>query len=91
MIKVEALLAFLVTAGKGVTTAERQAQARVKTNEYFDFDRKELRDSGMLATVQGVAAQIETLRAAATDVGQIEAYDASLSVFTKWTDAKDAA
>jgi len=45
----------------------------------------------MLATVQGVAAQILALRTAATDAGQIEAYDASLSVFTKWTDAKDAA
>jgi len=91
MSKIDSLLSRLIVASKGVSTAERQAEARVKTNEYFDFDRKEMRDSGLLGIVKEAEAQIIALRAATSDAALIEVYDASLSVFTKWTDAKAAA
>ena len=91
MSKVDSLLSRLIVATKGVSTAERQAEARVMTNQYFDFDRKELRDAGLLGVVKEVEARITALRAGTTDPLLIEVYDASLSVFTKWTDAKEAA
>ena len=94
MSKHDVLLNRLLVAGKGVNTSERQAEARVKTNDYFDLDRKELKAEGLMASVKDMESEIQGLRAAANDAGNIvlvEVYDASLSVFTRWTSAKDAA
>lgn len=94
MSKAETLLKRLLVASKGVNTAERQAQARVKTNDYFAMDAKELKAAGLLEQVHEMAAEIRVLRDAASEASAatlVEVYDASLSVFTKWTDAKEAA
>jgi len=94
MSKIETLLNRLLAAKKGVSTSERQAQARVKTNDYFEFDKKEAKAEGLMASVKEAEAEVQALRDAASvasDTVMVEIYDASLSVFTKWTSAKDAA
>lgn len=94
MSKAETLINRLLVAGKGVNTAERQAEARVKTNDYFSLDRKEMKAEGLMAGVKEVEVEIQALRnaaAAAGDATLVEVYDASLSVFAKWTTAQDAA
>ncbi len=93
MSKAETLLNRLLVASKGVSTSERQAEARVKTNDYFDFDKKEARAEGLMASVKETEAEVQALRnaCAAEDTTLIEVYDASLSVFAKWTTAKNAA
>ena len=94
MSKHDVLLNRLLVASKGVNTTERQAQARVKTNDYFDLNRKEMKAEGLLASVKEMEQEIQGLRTASTEAGNaalVEVYDASLSVFTKWTSAKDAA
>ncbi len=94
MSKHDVLLNRLLVASKGVNTLERQAQARVKTNDYFDLDRKEMKAEGLLAAVKEMETEIQGIRATASGAGNtalVEVYDASLSVFTKWTAAKDAA
>lgn len=93
MSKSVILLKSLLAAANGVNTAERQAQARVKTNDYFEMDAKAMKADGLLAAVQEVEAEIKGLRAAigADNTNLQEVYDASLSVFTKWTADKDAA
>ena len=91
MSKAETLLNRLLAAGKGVSTSERQAEARVKTNDYFDFDKKEGKAEGLLAAVKDVEVEIQGLRAAASEAGEValvEVYDASLSVFSKWSSVK---
>ena len=94
MSKAETLLNRLLVAGKGVSTSERQAQARVKTNDYFDFAKKEAKAEGLLAAVKEIEVEIQGRRAAAAaaaDTALVEVYDASLSVFTKWNGDKAAA
>ncbi|MBC7952532.1 MAG: hypothetical protein H7Z12_12030 [Rhodospirillaceae bacterium] len=93
MSKSATLLKSLLAAANGVNTTERQAQARVKTNDYFDMDAKAMKAEGLLATVLEVETEIKGLRAAvsADNTNLQEVYDASLSVFTKWTADKDAA
>jgi hypothetical protein len=94
MSKAETLLDRLLKASRGVSTPERQAEARVKTNDYFKMDKKELKDSGLAAVVTATEDAIKALRAeadAAGNVTLVEVYDASLTVFTKWTSDKEAA
>lgn len=94
MSKAETLFKYLLKAGKGATSAERQAEARVRTNGYFDLDKNELKAKGLMAEVKAMEGDVEALRAAAAAAGETalaEVYAASLTVFTKWTDAKDAA
>lgn len=94
MSKAETLLNRLLHACDGVSTSERQAEARVKTNDFFTHDKKEGKAEGLLAAIKETEVEIQALRAAASAAGNatlVEVYDASLSVFTKWTDAKDAA
>lgn len=94
MSKHDVLLNRLLVASKGVNTTERQAQARVKTNDYFDLNRKEMKAEGLLASVKEMEHEIQGLRAASSEAGNAtltEVYDASLSVFTKWTEGKEAA
>jgi hypothetical protein len=94
MSKAETLLNRLLKASTGVSTSERQAQARVKTNDYFELDKKEAKAEGLAAAVKETEVEIQGLLAAARDAGNaplVEVYDASLSVFVKWTSAKDAA
>lgn len=94
MSKAETLLKRLLVAGRGVSTAERQAEARVKTNDYFDLNKAELKAEGLAAGIKEMEADLLGLRAAASEAGEaalVEVYDASLSVFTKWASTKDAA
>lgn len=91
MSKAETLLNRLLVASKGVSTSERQAQARVKTNDYFEFNKKEAKAEGLLAAVAEIEAEIQALRAATADTALVEVYDAALSVFTKWAGGKAAA
>lgn len=94
MSKAETLLNHLLKASTGVSTSERQAQARVKTNDYFELDKKEAKAEGLVAAVKETEVEIQALLAAAREAGNttlVEVYEASLSVFTKWTSAKEAA
>lgn len=94
MSKAETLFKELLVAGKGVNSPERQAEARVRTNGYFNLDKNELKAEGLMAEVKKMEGEVEALRAAAAasgDAALAEVYAASLTVFTKWTDAKDAA
>ncbi|KIM00579.1 hypothetical protein CCC_03181 [Paramagnetospirillum magnetotacticum MS-1] len=94
MSKAETLLNYLLKAGKGANSAERQAQARVRTNGFFDLDKHELKAAGLMAEVKQMEDDVEALRAAAVAAGDVvmaEVYAASLTVFVKWTSAKDAA
>ncbi len=94
MSKAETLLNRLLVASKGVSSSERQAEARVKTNDYFDLNKKETKAEGLLATVREIEVEVQGLRAAANDAGDaslVEVYDASLSVFTKWNGTKAGA
>ncbi len=94
MSKAETLFKHLLKASQGVTSAERQAEARVRTNGYFDLDKNELKAEGLMAEVKAMEGDVEALRAAAAASGETalaEVYEASLTVFTKWTSAKEAA
>jgi hypothetical protein len=94
MSKAETLLKELLVAGKGVNASERAAEARVRTNAYFNLDKNELKAEGLMAEVKAMEDKVEALRAAAAAAGEAdlaEVYAASLTVFTKWTSAKDAA
>ena len=94
MSKAETLLKYLLVASKGVNTSERQAEARVRTNDFFDLDKNELKASGLMADVKKMEDEVAALCTAATAAGQttlVEVYSASLTVFAKWTTAKDAA
>ena len=94
MSKATELLSRLLVAGKGINSPERQAQARIKTRDYLDRDKKELKGTGVMELIAETRTEIQAKRAeaeAAGDAIMVEIYDASLSVFTTWTDAKDAA
>ncbi|WP_146747735.1 hypothetical protein [Paramagnetospirillum kuznetsovii] len=94
MSKAEILLSRLLSASKGVNSSERQAEARVRTNDFFDLDRKEMKAVGLMAGVDEIQSTVQGLLDAATKDGHatlIEVYEASLSVFAKWTTAQDAA
>jgi hypothetical protein len=93
MSKAENLLKLLVAASDGVSTAERQAQARIKTRDYLNRDKKELRGENVLSIIKETESEIGTLRAKAEtdkDGNMIEIYDAALSVFATWTEAREA-
>ncbi|MBI3445880.1 MAG: hypothetical protein HY055_11100 [Magnetospirillum sp.] len=86
MSKAETLLRLLLVASKGVNTSERQAEARVRTNDYFDLDKKEAKAEGLMAAVREAEAEVKALAAAATaNPALVEVYEASLTVFAKWT------
>jgi hypothetical protein len=94
MSKATELLSCLLVAGKGVNAPERQAQARIKTRDYLNRDKKELKGAGVVELIAETRVEVQAKRAeaeAAGDAIMIEIYDAALSVFTTWTDAKDAA
>lgn len=84
MSKSDAFLDRLIVASTGVSSAERQAEARVKTNDYFGLNGKEMKGEGVFAAARQTKSEIEALRATASAAGNtvlVEVYDASLSVF----------
>jgi len=94
MSKATELLSCLLVAGKGVNAPERQAQARIKTRDYLNRDKKELKGAGVVELIAETRVEVQAKRAEAETAGDaimVEVYDAALSVFTTWTDAKDAA
>ena len=94
MSTADTLLKSLITAAEGVSTSERQAEARVKTNVYFNIDPKAAKAEALIAEIKDFETKIQGLRAAASASGHsslIEVYDAALSVFEKWGSTKDAA
>ena len=94
MSKAETLLKRLLVASRGVSTSERQAEARVKTNDYFNLNKAEMKADGLLAAIKEMEVEIQALSAAATAGGETslaEVYDAALSVFAKWTVTQAAA
>lgn len=85
MSKSQAFFDRLIVASQGVSSAERQAEARVRTNDYFNLGGKELKGEGAFAAAKEAEAEIQGLRAAASQDGNaalIEVYDAALTVFT---------
>lgn len=93
MSKSQAFLDRLIVASQGVSAAERQAEARVKTNDYFNLGGKELKGEGVFAAAKETEADIQALRAAASQDGNAaltEVYDAALTVFAKAIASKAA-
>ncbi|CDK97221.1 conserved protein of unknown function [Magnetospirillum gryphiswaldense MSR-1 v2] len=85
MSKSQAFFDRLIVASQGVSSAERQAEARVRTNDFFNLGSKELKGEGAFAAAKEAEAEIQGLRAAASQDGNaplIEVYDAALTVFT---------
>lgn len=85
MSKSQAFLDRLIVASKGVSTTERLAEARVRAGDYFNLGGKELKGGGVLADAKEIEAEIQVLREAANQDGNVvltEVYDAALSVFT---------
>ncbi|AVM72536.1 hypothetical protein [Magnetospirillum gryphiswaldense] len=93
MSKSQAFFDRLIVASQGVSSAERQAEARVRTNDYFNLGTKELKGEGAFTAAKEAEAEIQALRATANQDGNTaltEVYDAALSVFTKVIDNKAA-
>ncbi len=93
MSKAEDLLSHLLVARNGVTTIERQAQSRIKTRDYLNRGKKELKGENVVAVIKETESEIAVRRtkaAADRDANLVEVYDASLSVFTTWSEARDA-
>jgi hypothetical protein len=93
MSKAEDLLSQLLAAHDGVNTAERQAQSRIKTRDYLDRGKKELKGEDVLKIIKETETEIGSRRAQALtdkDTNLVEIYDAALSVFTTWSDARAA-
>jgi hypothetical protein len=93
MSKAEDLLKLLIAARDGVNTVEREAQARIKTRDYLNRDKKELRGENVLSIIKETESEIGVLRAKAEtdkDSNLVEVYDAALSVFNTWTIAREA-
>ena len=60
----------------------------------FHRDKKELKGAGVVELIAETRVEVQAKRAEAETAGDaimVEIYDAALSVFTTWTDAKDAA
>lgn len=94
MSKTKNLFNRLLTASKGVNSSERQAEARVRTNDFFDLDKKEMKAEGLMAGVIEAETSIKALHDTATTAGDCdlaEVYAASLTVFAKWTRDQEAA
>lgn len=86
MSKSEAFLDRLIVASAGVSAAERQAEARVKTADYFGLNGKEMKGEGVFAAARQTQSDIQALRDTANEAGNtvlVEVYDASLTVFAK--------
>jgi len=93
MSKAEDLLKLLIAARDGVNTVERQAQSRIKTRDYLNRDKKELRGENVLSIIKETETEIGALRSKAEtdkDSNLVEVYDAALSVFTTWSEARQA-
>lgn len=93
MSKAEDLLSQLLAARDGVNTAERQAQSRIKTRDYLNRDKKELKGLDVLSIIKETETEIGSLRSKAEtdkDANLVEVYDAALSVFTTWSEARAA-
>jgi hypothetical protein len=93
MSKAEDLLRQLLIARDGVSTAERQAQSRIKTRDYLNRDKKELKGEDVLSIIKETETEIGSRRATAEsdqDVNLVEVYDAALSVFTEWYQVRDS-
>ena len=92
MSKATELLSRLLVAGTGATTVERQAQARIKTREYLDRDKKEMKGEGVLAIMQETQVEVQAKRDEAEKAGEanlLEVYDAALTVFATWSEPKE--
>ncbi len=93
MSKAEDLLSQLLVARDGVNTAERQAQSRIKTRDYLNRDKKELKGEDVISIIKETEVEIGSRRAQALtdqDANLVEIYDAALSVFATWTEARAA-
>ncbi len=93
MSKADELLSRLLVARDGVNTVERQAQSRIKTRDYLNRDKKELKGENVLAIIKETAVEIGIRRTQAEteqDTNLVEVYDAALGVFATWTDAREA-
>lgn len=93
MSKAEDLLSQLLSARDGVSTVERQAQSRIKTRDYLNRDKKELRGEDVLTIIKETETEIGSLRTSAEsgkDTNLVEIYDAALSVFATWNQARVA-
>jgi len=91
MSKAKDLFRDLLVAGGGVSTAERQAQSRIKTRGYLDLTKKEMLDTDVLTIIRETETEIGVRRTKADaekDVSLVEVYDAALSVFTTFSQAK---
>lgn len=76
----------LIVASQNTDAAERQAEARVRTNDYFNLGGKEMKGEGAFAAARETETEIQTLRAAASQDGNaalVEVYDAALTIFAK--------
>lgn len=69
MSKSQAFFDRLIVASQGVSSAERQAEARVRTNDFFNLGSKELKGEGAFAAAKEAEAEIQGLRAAASQDG----------------------
>ncbi|PKU25825.1 hypothetical protein [Telmatospirillum siberiense] len=93
MSKAEDLLSQLLVARTGVNTGERQAQSRIKTRDYLDRGKKELKGENVLSIIKETETEIGALRTSALaekDDNLVEVYDAALSVFSTWNHAREA-
>jgi hypothetical protein len=93
MSKSQAFFDRLIVASHGSSATERQAEARVRTNDYFNLGTKELKGEGAFTAAKEAEAEIQALRATASQDGNTaltEVYDAALTVFTKVIDNKAA-
>ncbi|MDR3436673.1 hypothetical protein [Telmatospirillum sp.] len=93
MSKADDLLNRLLVARDGVSTAERQAQSRIKTRDYLNRGKKELRGENVLTIIRETETEIGVRRTQAEtdqDTNLLEVYDAALSVFATWSDAREA-
>jgi len=93
MSKAEELLSRLIVARDGVNTVERQAEARIRTRDYLDRGKKELKGDKVIAIIKETEVEVVAKRAeaeAAKDTNLVEVYDAALSVFATWTVAREA-
>ena len=93
MSKAKDLLSSLLVARDGVNSAERQAQSRIKTRDYLDRDKKEMKGADVLTIIRETETEIGARRTQAEadkDGNMVEVYDAALSVFSSWSQAREA-
>ncbi len=93
MSKADDLLSQLLVARDGVNTVERQARSRIKTRDYLNRGKKELKGVDVLTIIKETETEIGELRTNALsekDGNLVEVYEAALSVFSTWNEAREA-